>query len=118
MTKNIINNIRTQKRLDIFKKEHLKRNRVLSNNSQKKYQRKTKGSRYTKIGGNRITSYSKFNPERISLNNYNSENLNKVTDYMDIINSNKNSSSQSSKKQKKKVLIEKILGNMQKKKGK
>ena len=97
MTKNIINNIRTQKRLDIFKKEHIKRNRVLSNNSQKKYQRKTKGSRYTKIGGNRITSYSKFNQDRISLNNYNSENLNKVTDYMDIINSNKNSSSQSSK---------------------
>ena len=97
MTKNFINNIRTQKRLDVFKKEHIKKYRGLSNNSQKKYQRKTKCLRFTKTGGNRITSYSKFNPDRISLNNYNSENLKKVTDYMDIINSNTNSSSQSLK---------------------
>ena len=98
MTKNFINNIRTQKRLDIFKKEHQKRYRRQNNNPQKKLQRRTKGTRYSKIGGNRISSYSKYNPDRISLNNYNSENINKDSDYMDIINSNTNNNSNSSKK--------------------
>ena len=98
MTKNFISNIRTQKRLDIFKKEHQKRYRGLGNNSQKKLQRRTKGTRYSKIGGNRFTNYSKYNPDRISLNNYNSENINKDSDYMDIINSNANSNPNSSNK--------------------
>ena len=97
MTKNFINNIRTKKRLDIFQKEHQKRHRKSKDSSQKKFQRKTRVTRTTKFGGNRITNYSKLNQDRISINNYNSENINKVSDYMDIINSNTNSNSKSAK---------------------
>lgn len=96
MTKNMINNIRTQKRLDIFQKEHKKRHRASKIGTLRKVSRKTKG-RSTKINGNRFSNISKIN-DRISLNNYNSENANHVNIYMDILDANKNNSSSKKKK--------------------
>jgi hypothetical protein len=89
MTKNMINNIRTQKRLEIFQKEHKKRHRGFGNVSHK-LSRKTK-SRSPKIGSSLISNLSKLNPDRFSLNNYNSEKPSS-SNYMDIYNATNNSS--------------------------
>ena len=56
MTKNMINNIRTQKRLEIFQKEHKKRHKGLSTGSNYKYGRK----RFEQ-NNNNYSNYSNFN---------------------------------------------------------
>ena len=96
MAKNMINNIRTQKRLDIFQKEHKKRHRASKIGALKKGSRKTKG-RLTKTSGSRFSNISKIN-DRSSSSNYYSENNNHVNIYMDILDANKNNSSSKKKK--------------------
>ena len=86
MTKNMINNIQTQKRLEIFLKEYKKRQKASKIGTLKKTPRKTKG-RITKIGGNRISSTS---------NSY-SDKENQVNMYMDILDPNKNPNSSKKK---------------------
>ena len=71
MTKNMINNIRTQKRLEIFQKEHKKRQLGLGTVSHK-ISRKTK-SRSPKVGSSLVSNLSKYGLDRFSLNNYNTE---------------------------------------------
>ena len=71
MTKNMINNIRTQKRLEIFQKEHKKRHMGLGTVSHK-ISRKTK-SRSPKVGSSLVSNLSKYGLDRFSLNNYNTE---------------------------------------------
>ena len=88
MTKNMINNITMQKRLEIFKKEHKKKHNELGIYSHK-LSRKTKG-RPTKIGSGRISNISKLGQEKISLNNYNLEKQNSSSNYMDIFNNGNN----------------------------
>ena len=92
MAKNIINNIRTQKRLEIFQKEHKKRHKGLGNDSNK-FLRKTKGrsNRATKVNLNRIQTFSKANQDRTSLNSYNSENPSSSI-FMDFYKGNTSSS--------------------------
>ena len=59
MTKNIINNIQTQKRLEIFQKEHKKRyNQTVSSN--RKISRKTTKARTVKTNQQRILSFSNY----------------------------------------------------------
>ena len=89
MTKNMINNIRTQKRLEIFQKEHKKRHRGLGNVSHK-LSRKTK-SRSPKVGSSLISNLSKLGPDRFSLNNYKTEKQ-ISSNYLDIYNATNNSS--------------------------
>ena len=88
MTKNMINNIRTQKRLEIFQKEHKKRHKGLSTGSNYKYGRKTRGK--TKIG--RTSNLSSLGQNRITTSNYNSERETKNSNYLDISNNSSNSS--------------------------
>ena len=89
MTKNMINNIRTQKRLEIFQKEHKKRHRGLGNVSHK-LSRKTK-SRSPKVGSSLISNLSKLGPDRFSLNNYKTEKP-ISSNYLNIYNATNNSS--------------------------
>ena len=71
MTKNMINNIRTQKRLEIFQKEHKKRHMGLGTVSHK-ISRKTK-SRSPMVGSSLVSNLAKYGLDRFSLNNYNTE---------------------------------------------
>ena len=101
MTKNIINNIRTQKRLEIFQKEHKKRHRVSGAVASQLY-RRTK-TRLTKISSGRISNMSKKN-EKISLNNFSTEDDKKSSNYMNLTaNYNANNSSLKNKKEAKSV---------------
>ena len=104
MTKNIINNIRTQKRLEIFQKEHKKRHRA--SGMYKQLYRKTK-ARLTKNSSGRVSNLPKKNMEKISLNNYNTEdnskNGNKYTKFNSIYSSNNNKSNLLHKKEAKSV---------------
>ena len=92
MTKNMINNIRTQKRLEIFQKEHKKRHRGLGSDPNK-FSRRTKGHRHptTKSNLSRVSSLSKGSQDGLSFSNYNSE-LPIRSNYMEICNDSNSSS--------------------------
>jgi hypothetical protein len=66
MIKNMINNIRTQKRLDIFRQEHKKRHKGIPTGNPRR--RTTKG-RLSKVGkrDSRLSSLSKMTSERTTL---------------------------------------------------
>jgi hypothetical protein len=79
MIKNMINNIRTQKRLDIFKQEHKKRHKGIPTGNPRR--RTTKG-RLSKMGkrDSRLSSLSKKTSERTTLES-NSEDKNRRYSY-------------------------------------
>ena len=79
MIKNMINNIRTQKRLDIFRQEHKKRHKGIPTGNPRR--RTTKG-RLSKMGkrDSRLSSLSKMTSERTTLES-NSEDKNRRFSY-------------------------------------
>ena len=79
MIKNMINNIRTQKRLDIFKQEHKKRHKGIPTGNPR---RRTTRGRLSKMGkrDSRLSSLSKITSERSTLES-NSEDKNRRYSY-------------------------------------
>jgi hypothetical protein len=79
MIKNMINNIRTQKRLDIFKQEHKKRHKGIPTGNPR---RRTTRGRLSKMGkrDSRLSSLSKLTSERSTLES-NSEDKNRRYSY-------------------------------------
>ena len=79
MIKNMINNIRTQKRLDIFKQEHKKRHKGIPTGNRR---RRTTRGRLSKMGkrDSRLSSLSKLTSERSTLES-NSEDKNRRFSY-------------------------------------